>query len=45
MILNIYIYIFKNDIALQMIDNRLNEIHPIIQNNSQKYVEEIIEPV
>lgn len=39
---------FENDIALQVIDNRLNEIYTIIQNNSQvtrQYVEEAIEPI
>ena len=39
---------FENDIALQVIDNRLNEIYTIIQNNPQvtrKYVEEAIEPI
>jgi len=39
---------FENDIALQMIDNRLNEIYNIIQNNPQatrQYVEEAIEPI
>ena len=39
---------FENDIALQVIDNRLNEIYAIIQNNPQvtrQYVEEAIEPI
>merc|ERR1711907_428990 len=39
---------FENDIALQLIDNRLNEIYNIIQNNPQatrQYVEEAIEPI
>lgn len=39
---------FENDIALQVIDNRLNEIYNIIQNNPQatrQYVEEAIEPI
>ena len=39
---------FESDIALQAIDNRLNEIYALIQNNPQvtrQYVEEAIEPV
>ena len=39
---------FENDIALQVIDNRLNEIYAIIQDNPQatkQYVEEAIEPI
>ena len=39
---------YENDIVLQVIDNRLNEIYEIISNNPQitrRYVEEIIEPV
>ena len=39
---------FENDIALQVIGNRLNEIYTIIQNNLQvtrQYVEEAIEPI
>lgn len=37
----------ENDIALQVIDSRLNEIYAIIQNNPQvnkQYVEKAIEP-
>jgi integrase/recombinase XerD len=39
---------FENNIVLQVIDSRLNEIYEIISNNPQitkQYVEEIIEPV
>ena len=39
---------FENSIALQLIDNRLNELYSIIQNNPQTtraYVMEAIEPV
>nr|YP_010472488.1 hypothetical protein N4L43_pgp021 [Pleurosigma intermedium]UVG42099.1 hypothetical protein [Pleurosigma intermedium] len=39
---------FEDNIVLQIIDNRLNEIYEIISNNPQttrQYVEEIIEPV
>lgn len=39
---------FEDNIVLQIIDNRLNEIFEIISNNPQitrQYVEEIIEPV
>lgn len=39
---------FESDIALQVIDNRLNEIYALLQNNPQvtrQYVEEAIEPI
>ena len=39
---------FENNIVLQVMDSRLNEIYEIISNNPQitkQYVEEIIEPV
>lgn len=39
---------FENDIILQVIDNRLNEIYAIIKNNPQatkQFVEEAIEPI
>ena len=39
---------FENDIVLQIIDTRLNEIYDIIKNNpkvTRQYVEEAIEPI
>ena len=39
---------FESDIALQVVDNGLNEIYAIIENNPQvtrQYVEETIEPI
>lgn len=39
---------FENEVVLQVIDSRLNELYEIISNNPQatkQYVEEIIEPV
>lgn len=39
---------FENNLALQLIDNRLNEIYSIIQNNpdtTRQYVMEAIEPI
>jgi transposase InsO family protein len=39
---------FENKLALQLIDNRLNEIYSIIQNNpdtTRAYVIEVVEPI
>ena len=39
---------FENNLALQLIDNRLNEIYLIIQNNpdtTREYVMEAVEPI
>lgn len=39
---------FENNIVLQVIDSRLNEIYDILENNpkvTRQYVEEVIEPI